>query len=237
MSIKKGNKIQFEKADTYLFVLLIIAILGFWPSYFSKFFDGTADFTQYIHAHATVMMLWVVFLILQPLLIRQKKLGIHSILGKISYVLFPLVIIAGALLAHHRAEFETNIARGLFIPFKDIVVLLVAYSIAIYYRKDVAIHARAMIATAIPFLEPALVRFLGWSLPENFPLAPYAWTILIMDLILIGLIIRERKAKRGRWVFPLILGLYFVIQFILFSSVEIPGWKPLAEWFAALPLT
>ncbi len=237
MSIRNINKIQFEKADIYLIGLLIIAILGFWPSYFSKFFDGTADFTQYIHAHATVMMLWVAFLILQPLFIRQKKLAIHRLLGKISYVLFPLVIIAGALLAHHRAEFETNLARGLFIPFKDIVVLLVAYGIAIYHRKNIAIHARAMIATAIPFLEPALVRFLNWSLPDAFPLRPYLWTVIIMDLILIGLIIRERKEKRGRWVFPLILGLYFVIQFILFSGVDVPGWKPLAEWFAALPLT
>jgi len=58
-----------------------------------------------------------------------------------------------------------------------------------------------------------------------------------MDLILLGLIIRERKEKRGRWVFPLILGLYFVIQFILFSGIEIPYWKAFAEWFAALPLT
>jgi len=58
-----------------------------------------------------------------------------------------------------------------------------------------------------------------------------------MDLILIGLIIRERKEKRGRWVFPLILGLYFIIQFIIFNRVEIPGWQSLAEWYASLPLT
>lgn len=231
------KKIQFDKAGTYLWALLIIAIFGFWPSYFSKFIDGTANFTQYIHAHATVMMLWVFTLIAQPLLIRKGQLDLHQTIGKISYILFPAVIIAGALLAHHRAEFETNLARGLFIPFKDIVVLLVAYGIAIYHRKDVAIHARAMIATAIPFLEPALVRFLGWALPESFPFNPYVWTVLIMDLILIGLIIRERKEKRGRWVFPLILGLYLVIQFIIFGRVDIPGWAPLAEWFAALPLT
>ncbi len=237
MSTKATKKIQFDKAGIYLVALLIMAILGFWPSYFAKFFDGTASFTQYIHAHATVMMLWVFALIVQPILIRKRKLSLHRLIGKASYILFPLVIIAGALLAHHRAEFETNLARGLFIPFKDIVVLLVAYGIAIYHRKDIAIHSRAMIATAIPFLEPALVRFLNNVLPDSFPLPPYILTVLIMDLILIGLIIRERKEKRGRWVFPLILGLYFVIQFIIFGRVEIPYWKALAEWFAALPLT
>jgi len=237
MSKTAEKKIQFDKAGIYLIALLVMAILGFWPSYFAKFFDGTASFTQYIHAHATVMMLWVFVLIAQPILIRRRQVDLHRLIGKVSYILFPLVIIAGALLAHHRAEFETNLARGLFIPFKDIVVLLVAYGIAIYHRKDVAIHARGMIATAIPFLEPALVRFLGWSLSDDFPFNPYIWTVLTMDLILIGLIIRERKEKRGRWVFPLILGLYFVIQFIIFGRVDIPGWKPLAEWFAALPLT
>ena len=197
------RKIQFNKAGSYLIALLLIAILGFWPSYFAKFFDGTASFTQYIHAHAVVMMLWVVVLIIQPILIRKGKLSLHRLIGKMSYLLFPLVIIAGALLAHHRAEFANNIARNLFIPFKDIVVLLVAYSIAIYYRKDVAVHARAMIATAIPFLEPALVRFLGWSLPENFPLNRYVATVLIMDFILIGLIIRERKKSEGDGSFRL----------------------------------
>lgn len=231
------KKIQLEKSGYYLIALLFIALLGFWPSYFSKFFDGTADFTQYIHAHATVMMLWVVALIVQPILIRQKKLSLHRLIGRFSYVLFPLVIIAGALLAHHKAEPGEGVAFGLFIPFKDIVVLLVAYGIAVYYRKDVSIHARAMIATAIPFLEPALVRFLRGILPASFSVHPYLLTVLIMDLILIGLIIRERKEKKGRWVFPLILGLYFIIQFIIFSRIEIPGWRYLTEWFVALPLT
>jgi len=231
------KKIQFDKAGIYLIALLLVAILGFWPSYFSKFIDGTASFTQYIHVHAVIMILWVFALIAQPILIRKGQISLHRLIGKFSYILFPLVIIAAALLAHHRAEFSRDVARGLFITFKDIVVLLVAYSIAIYYRKDMTIHARAMIATAIPFLEPALVRFLGWVLPRDFSVNPYLLTVLIMDFILIALITRERKEKRGRWVFPLILGLYFIIQFIIFSRVEIPGWRPLAEWYASLPLT
>lgn len=231
-----SNKIQFEKSGYYLFALLGVAILGFWPSYFSKFIDGTADFTQYIHAHATVMMLWVFMLIAQPILIRKGNLSLHRLLGKVSYVLFPLVIIAGALLAHHTADPNANF-MSLFIPFKDIIVLLVAFGIAIYYRKDVAIHARAMIATAIPFLEPALVRFLGWILPEGFSMNRYLYTVLIMDFILIALIIKERKEKRARWVFPLILGIYLVIQFIIFSRIEIPFFQLFADWFVALPLT
>lgn len=237
MSTIIKKKIQFDKAGIYLMALLVVAILGFWPSYFSKFVDGTANFTQYIHVHAVIMLFWVLALIAQPILIRKGQLSLHRLIGKISYVLFPLVIIAAALLAHHRTEFSRDVARGLFITFKDIVVLLVAYGIAIAYRKDTAIHARAMIATAIPFLEPALVRFLGWILPKDFSVNPYLLTVLIMDLILIGLIIRERKEKRGRWVFPLILGLYFIIQFIIFNRVEIPGWQSLAEWYASLPLT
>lgn len=231
------KRIDFAQAGYYLIGLLIVAILGFWPSYFSKFFNGEANYTPYFHAHAIIMMLWVVALIVQPILIRKRQLSWHRIIGKGSYVLFPLVIIAGALLAHHTATPGDRLARGLFIPFKDILILLTAYSIAIYYRKNPAIHARGMVATAIPFLEPALVRFLGWSLPESFPFNPYIWTVLIMDFILIALIIRDRNAKQGRWVFPLILCLYFVIQFIIFSRIDLPFWNTIAEWYAALPLT
>ena len=42
-----------------------------------------------------------------------------------------------------------------------------------------------------------------------------------MDLILIGLIFRERNQKKGRWVFPLILVIYFGIQTVIFGGFKI----------------
>jgi len=231
------KKLNFNNSGYYLIGLFIVAILGFWPSYFPKFFDGTGDYNMYFHTHTIFNLGWIFLLIAQPILIQKRNTGLHQMFGKATYVLFPLIIIAILLLIHHRIPFEKNpLPQALFIPFKDVFVLLVAYGIAIWYRKDIDIHARAMIATAIPFLEPALVRFFIWVLPEG-GIRPYQLTVAIMDLILVGLIIRERNQKKGRWVFPLILGIYIFIQARIFIGFKIPGWASFVEWFAALPLT
>ena len=38
---------KFQNTGYYYLAFLVLAFVGFWPSCFSKFFDGTADFNQY----------------------------------------------------------------------------------------------------------------------------------------------------------------------------------------------
>jgi uncharacterized membrane protein YozB (DUF420 family) len=87
-------KQRFEVSGYYFIALAALALLGFWPTYFSKFFDGTADFKFYFHFHATVITLWVASLITQPILIRRKQLKWHRLIGKFSYILIPLIIVS-----------------------------------------------------------------------------------------------------------------------------------------------
>ena len=73
----------------YWFLLLIVLVfMGFYTSYFSVFFQPKAPI---IHIHFTLMVLWIAMLITQPFLIKYKRVAIHRMLGKISYVLVPLV--------------------------------------------------------------------------------------------------------------------------------------------------
>ena len=71
------KKLRFDLSGYYLLGLIVLILLGFWPSYFSKFLDGTANFSNYFHFHATVLIVWMALLIIQPILIRKKKLKIH----------------------------------------------------------------------------------------------------------------------------------------------------------------
>jgi len=239
-SSKSNHPLNFDKAGYYLIALLILALLGFWPTYFAQYFGVSIDSSIYIHFHAAMMLIWILMLISQPLLLRFRKPHLHRFIGKFSYVVFPMVILSVIFLAHSRIPFveEGRLTRTLFIPFKDITVLLVAFSIAIWNRKDPTIHARGMIATAIPFIEPALVRF-NYSVlpPMDIPGYGYILTVIIMDLILLILIFKERNQAKGRWVFPLILGLYFLIQFLIFAKIKLPLWQSICNWFASLPLT
>jgi hypothetical protein len=40
-------KLRFDLSGYYFIGLIVLVILGFWPFYFAKFFNGTADFTFY----------------------------------------------------------------------------------------------------------------------------------------------------------------------------------------------
>jgi hypothetical protein len=152
-------KIRFDLSGYYFLGLALLIILGFWPSYFSKFFSGTNYFKFYFHFHAAMMLLWLSALITQPILIRKKKLPLHRLVGKVSYFLFPLVIASVVLLAHSRHIVdEKDLGISLFVPFKDIIIMGTAYFIAIRYRHHIDLHARVMAATGIAFIEPALSR-------------------------------------------------------------------------------
>lgn len=236
------RKIRFDKSGYYFIGLIGLVLLGFWPSYFSKFVNGTENYPFYFHFHATMMALWILLLIVQPILIRKKKLTIHKLLGRLTYILMPLLFSSIILLTHYQIQQHVQIVNGekfygphLIIPFKDILILGTAYIIAIAYRHNVNIHARAMVGTGIVFIEPALARFLI-NLTKDVNIG-YYFTIGILYSILIGLIILERKQKSGRWLFPLILGLYIFAHSLILFQIDFGAWETFAKWFAGLPLT
>lgn len=236
------RKIRFDKSGYYFIGLIGLVLLGFWKSYFSKFFNGTENYPFYFHFHATMMALWILLLIVQPILIRKKKLTIHKLLGRLTYILMPLLLGSIILLTHYQIQQHVQIVNGeklygphLIIPFKDILILGTAYIIAIAYRHNINIHARAMVGTGLVFIEPALARFLI-NLTNDVTIGYYS-TIAILYSLLIGLIILERKQKSGRWIFPLILGLYIFAHFLILFQIDFGAWETFAKWFAGLPLT
>lgn len=221
-------KTRFDKSGYYFIGLIALALLGFWKSYFSVFF--TNDYAFYFHFHAAMISLWVIMLIVQPILIRKGKLHAHRIIGKLSYIVMPLLLLSILLMNNFigklfpgEADFMRVLGRG-FIP------LSVLFIIAIWRRHNVNIHARAMISTGIFFIEPALIRFLfGFHIPP--PTAFYI-TMVVTVVVLIALIIIERNQKSGRWVFPLTLCMYLIV-----GNVTVRALNPFTEWVIQLPLT
>ena len=230
------NKIFYENAGYYLTGLIILAILGFWDSYFSKFFNATLDYNFYFHFHAFIALLWILLIIVQPILIKKKMVIVHKKVGRLSYLMIGLVFVSVLLLMHNRHSVdENNLGVRLFVPFKDLIVLGVAYAIAIYFKNNVAVHSRAMIASGMVFIEPALIRFINTAF-DNPPYA-YRYTILIVYTIILLLIFIERKQKKGRWVFPLILIMYMIIHGLLIFDVPLGIMEVFGKWFLNLPLT
>ncbi len=138
---------------------------GFYKTYFSQFPNFGVTIDVYVHLHAFIATIWIFMLIAQPVLILNKKYLIHRRIGKLSFVVFPLLILSfiPRMITMSQAEDSWII----FYPLADCILLILFYSLAIYNRKTPTKHMRYMIAMAIVFLGPTIGRIgphlLGWN--------------------------------------------------------------------------
>lgn len=219
--------------------LLLLAIIAFWPTYVSL---APTDSTIYAHFHAVVAVLWTMMLIVQPMLIRSGRLSVHRLLGRFSWVLAPLFVISVVLLANDRIKGLEGQAYGiqtyiLWLQFSTVILFALSWVLAMIKRKSMAHHARFMICTGLTLIDPVVTRLLLWW--DSTPDWNYQWMSYgIIYLIMLSLMWIERKAGNGREVFPIMLGVFFLLQIpALFSLTHQAWWQGIASWFAALPLT
>jgi hypothetical protein len=180
-------------------------------------------------------------LITQPLLLPRHREA-HRRLGAISYVLARAFGIASLLLAHARframddAKFYQE-AASLYLPLSAVVLFTVSYALAMYYRRTMALHARFMILTGLPMIDPVLGRvlfFYGPSLPH--PLLYQAITFGLTDLVVIGLLVRPHLRPSLRLKYGLATILFVAAHLGWFTFAQSITWLPIAAWFRRLPL-
>jgi len=201
------TSLLMEKKYRYLgYVLLLLFPLifaGFYQTYFRNF--PFADrITYFEHLHAFIATVWVLLLVIQPILIRNKNYRLHKKLGKFSYFVFTLLILS--FVPQIIKVVKTEPLENLFFPLADTCLLLTFYLLAIYYRRNIAKHMRYMIAGALVLLGPTVGRMgpilFGWSglLTQNIQYG-------IIYGILVGLLIYDgKKIKNNK---PYVLAAFF----------------------------
>lgn len=228
---------KFQNSGYYYLAFLVLAFIGFWPSYFSKFFDGTADFSQYFQFHVGTALLWVAMLVIQPLLIQRRKYALHRTIGKFSYFLVPILYISVLLLANYRISPELEfVGPEFWIPFKDLLIFSFGFGVAIWFRNSMPIHARGMIVAGFALSEPVMVRIM-YNVLGLKGTYPYILAISVVYVILLVLIFLERKEKQGRWVFPVAFSIFLLVHIIVISGFNPDFWERFSRWFISIPLT
>lgn len=221
----------------FFIVILLLAIAGFWNSYFSILFS---DIDYYTHFHAITMLLWIIMLIMQAFLIRFKKRSIHKFLGRFSYFLVPVLSISLILLAHSQLtihDFGLTYSRLyiLFLQLSLLAIFVIAYCLAIVYRHSSAHHARYMICTSLTLIDPAVAR-----IPLDIPPLPFSYQVVtfgLVDLILLILIFMERNKNNAREVFPIMLAVFLFFQTLNLTWTKSAIWDSFSLWFAQLAIT
>ncbi|MGZ5246809.1 MAG: hypothetical protein ACXWCR_06875, partial [Flavitalea sp.] len=88
----------YNNLGYWFLALIILVFAGFYSTYISVILEAQAPI---IHIHFILMALWIAMLITQPFLIKYKKRDLHRKLGKVSYVLVPLVLISAFLMIRY----------------------------------------------------------------------------------------------------------------------------------------
>lgn len=193
----------------YYFILLIpLTFLGFYKTYFNQF-PTFSETNILIHLHAIIATIWVLMLIIQPILIKLKRKNTHRNIGKLSYIIFPLLIIS--FVPQMLRLFNSDDPKLLFFPLSDCIALIIFYSLSIYYRHNVVKHMRFMIGAALVFLSPTLGR-IGSFLIGLTDVLTQNLIYIIIYLILIGLILLDRKNKKKYQPYVFILCVWIIHQ-------------------------
>jgi hypothetical protein len=224
-----------------LFIIItLIVLIGFYNTYFT-FFPEFEQFKTFHHIHGFVMVLWLFTLIAQPILITKKKYKWHRAIGKVSYILVPIIVIT--MIVAYRHSFITSVANNgvensetlimLFLPFTDILPFTIFYILAIFYRKDVATHMRYMISTAVLVMSAGLLRLIMVYLGLDFVGSFYV-SIVVMALIFVFLIyydFRNKKLSKNK-TFLNALVIFSIPNLLLLVVPHTAWWLAIAESLA-----
>jgi hypothetical protein len=126
-----------------------------------------------LYVHIGLFAAWVLLFATQAALIRFNRRKWHRQVGFAGIALgasMPFVGVATAILmAHfHAATGHPRAVSSLAVPFSDMLAFGVAFSLAIYWRRNPAFHARLMLLASCALTGAAFGRFPEWLVPNRF---------------------------------------------------------------------
>jgi hypothetical protein len=206
---------SYQKLGYFLILLIPLTLVAFYKTYIGQFPNFEDKIDAFIHIHAFISVVWLFILIVQPFLIYKKKFLLHRKIGKLSYVVFPLLLLSFIPQIIKTARYG-NI-NNLFFPLADSGLLITFYALAIYYRKESAKHMRYMIALSLVLLGPTVGRigpiWLGWSevLTQSVQYG-------IIYVVLISLLFYDLTENKRYFPYPIAMGC-FMIHLAIFYYV------------------
>jgi hypothetical protein len=222
---------------TAAFGFPLIVFIGYFKSYyFSAFFtDAKPIANGLVHAHGIIMSVWVIYFAAQVALIRSKNVKTHMTLGMAGIALAFLVAVSGLWTAYDAQLIRNAAPPGVdpheffILPVGDMVLFVVYFAGAIYYRKRPLEHKSLMLMTAINFAPAALFRIA--------PVPPDYTTLFAFGTpALVGIAcLAWMRTKHGKfnYIFAAALLLYIVGLPARLAFAETTIWHGFTNWLVS----
>lgn len=227
----------YPRAYLYFGLALLVTVAGFFPSYFARLrATGAAH-----HFHGITATLWMTLLVVQPLLHRLRQWDWHRRVGRVAFVLVPLVVVGGLLMVHRMMGSAANYPPGVpyqlaFIDFYVLAQFVLFFVLAMKHRAEMRLHARYMACTVMGPLIPALTRLL-FRVPgvETFQTSLNLSYLLVHGVLLL-LILHDHRSERIRLPYVLALALMLVQHVLMNQAAGWGWWRGLMDAFGGLPM-
>jgi uncharacterized membrane protein YozB (DUF420 family) len=194
---------------TAMVVAMTLFVLGgFAPSYFLKPMLGglvtgreVPPITPLIHLHAAAGTAWMLFLIWQAHLIREKQHQRHMRNGLIGAGIATAVVVVGLVVAIDAGRAGRHLpgwtsTAFLMMPVASAVLFGVFVAAALWWRKKPDYHKRLMLIATTSILLPAGARLSTYFFNGVLPAGPPGG-LFLTDLFIAALVAYDLK-KLGR---------------------------------------
>ena len=228
-------------------IVLASVFLGFSRTYFLKpWFPEAASLAPpepfFFYVHGVCFTAWIILLVVQPVLVANRRVDLHRRVGWFGAVLAAVVVVVGAigaLLAAHRPGGFIGVPvppeQFLLTPVTDLALFAVFVVLAIVSRRDTQSHKRFMLLATIGLLDAAVIRWPLGDMTAGIGASPWTRTDICVDLFLVPMIIWD-ILSRGRVHRVTLIGGLAVIASqslrVLLSETSI--WMNVAGWAIGL---
>jgi len=210
---------------------VLIAAMGFWPTYFGPLLAGAADHPTVIHVHAAIFSGWLALFAAQAVLAAGGQIALHRKVGEVGIWYGVLIILVGLTTAF--SQFADRVQAGsleeaqtrLLAPFTDMIVFPIFFGAAVYFRRKPEIHKRLMLVATTTLLVAASLR-MGF-LPR--PMRLLVW----FSPILLGMAYDLIKRRSIHPVYIIGLAALYVLS-LRGALVETDAWLAFSGWLATL---
>ena len=229
---------KYERVSLIGLGVLIILFWGFYRTYI-VFFPAFEGFQFIHHFHGVLMLVWMALLIIQPWLIARRKHRIHKLIGRLSFVLAPLLIISIFLVSrmtYYRglsqdAPMSDAIAE-IALNIGSLLVFIILYALAVLNTKRTFYHMRYMIGTALLMIGPGLGRALIIYFEMPPPLA-ISITLAVVALMGVALFVSDLVKKRDYRPF-LIVACVLIFEAVIWEARYTTAWQAVGGLIAKL---
>ena len=236
----RTQKQPFRNVYIYFALLFPAALLAFAKYYFAGVTFSGKPLTVLVHVHAALMTLWLSMLVAQAWFIRTRRFRQHRWVGRSSYVIAPVIIVATLLAVLGERNINAVDARTKIFGLGMTMEFAVTWGLAILYRRRTSVHVRFIISTTFAMGSAVVFRILrnwfGW-VPGLESLEGLAVAnVMILVLPLLALIASDWRAGLRLspfWVVTILIG---VMHLGYFTFAKTDGWFAFVQWLAALPL-